>query len=352
MVESDPVTSLNAAPTQRPVGVLASLARGFDRITAHPVLIVPPIILDVVLWLGPRLGVGPFITSTAQTLAAPPGADALLQQQMASMQDVLTELGGRLNLLRSLSTLPAGVPSLMSGLMPASAPLHVGPQLELSDPALILGCWLVLTLCGLGLGTWYHRSIAASVAPGSELTGVLAGWVRMVLAAVLGYLGLALGTMGILLVGWAASWILPLLGVGLSFIAFSLFFWLVVYLVFTPHGIVRYGMGLFQAMAESVLLVRWNFLPTVGFLTLAVLISWLTGIAWGLPDPSSWLTGLGVLGHAFVSTMLLASSYVFYQSRREWLLRTRKALELQLQRFQQTANLEPGPELGSKEGDH
>ncbi len=352
MVESDPVTSLNEAPAQGPVEVLTSLARGFDRITARPVLILPPVLLDLFLWLGPRMGVAPFIRSTAQSLTPPAGADALLQQQAASIQTVMAELAGRLNLLRSLSSLPAGIPSLMSGLMPSSAPLQIGPQIELSNPTLILACWVGLTIAGLGLGTWYHRSIAASVAPGSPLTGLLPGWMRMILGAILGYVGLALGTLGILLVGWAASWILPLLGVGLSFIAFSLFFWLVVYLAFTPHGIVRYGMGLFQAMAESMLLVRWNFLPTVGFLTLAVLISWLTGIAWGLPQSTSWLTGLGVLGHTFISAMLLASSYVFYQSRREWLLRTRKTLEVQLQRLQQSANLEPGSDVGPIQGDH
>ncbi len=239
----------------------------------------------------------------------------------------------------------------MAGQMPASAPLQLGPQFQLADPTTILGLWLLLTLVGLALGTWYHRAIAASVAPGSELTPLATGWTRMVLAAVVGYVGLILGTVAILILGWAASWILPLLGVGISFIAFSLFFWLVVYLVFTPHGIVRYRMGLFSAMTESMLLVRWNFLPTVGFLTLAVLISWLTGLVWSLPQSASWISSLGIAGHAFVSTMLLVSSYVFYQGRREWLLRTRKALEIQIKKFQQAANMEPDSEMGKEEGD-
>jgi len=183
------------------------------------------------------------------------------------------------------------------------------------------------------------------------LTPLATGWLRMVLAAVLGYFGLILGTVAILILGWAAAWILPLLGVGVSFIAFSLFFWLVVYLVFTPHGIVRYRMGVFSAMTESMLLVRWNFLPTVGFLTLAVLISWLTGLAWSLPRSASWISSLSILGHAFVSTMLLVSSYVFYQGRREWLMRTRQALEVQLKKLQQAARMEPDSDLGREEGE-
>jgi len=351
MVESYPVGIISEGPAQGPIGVLASLAKGFDRVAARPVLILPPLVLDLLLWLGPRLGVAPFVRSTAQGLTVPPGADAMVQQQISSIQEIFSELAVRLNLLRSLSSLPAGIPSVMAGQMPSSAPMQIGPQVELADPLAIFGLWLMLTLIGLGLGTWYHRTIAASVAPESELTPLATGWLRMVLAAVLGYVGLILGTVAILILGWAAAWILPLLGVGVSFIAFSLFFWLVVYLVFTPHGIVRYRMGLFSAMTESMLLVRWNFLPTVGFLTLAVLISWLTGLAWSLPRSASWISSLSIVGHAFVSTMLLVSSYVFYQGRREWLMRTRQALEVQLKKLQQAARMEPDSDLGEEEGD-
>jgi hypothetical protein len=351
MVESEPVGTFNERPVQGPIGVLASLAKGFDRVAARPVLILPPLVLDLVLWLGPRLGIAPFVRATAKGLVAPPGADSVVQQQIASIQAIFNELAVRLNLLRSLSSLPAGIPSVIAGQMPASAPLQIGPQVELSDPVVILGLWLLLTAVGLGLGTWYHRTIAASVAPKDDLTSLAGGWVQMVLAAVLGYVGLMLGTVAILILGWAAGWILPLLGVGVSFIAFSLFFWLVVYLVFTPHGIVRYRMGLFSAMTESMLLVRWNFLPTVGFLTLAVLISWLTGLVWSLPEPGSWINSLSIVGHAFVSSMLLVSSYVFYQGRREWLLRTRRALEMQLRRFQQASAMEAGPDLERDEGE-
>jgi hypothetical protein len=351
MVESEPVGTVNEGPAQGPIGVLASLAKGFDRVAARPVLILPPLVLDLFLWLGPRLGIAPFVRATASSLTAPPGADALVQQQIASMQEIFNQLAVRLNLLRSLSSLPVGIPSVMAGQMPLNAPLKIGPQIELSEPVAILGLWMLITVVGLGLGTWYHRMLAASVAHDTDLTPLAMGWLKMVLAAVIGYVGLVLGTAAIFVLGWAAGWILPLLGVGVSFVAFSLFFWLVVYLVFTPHGIVRYRMGLFSAMTESVLLVRWNFLPTVGFLTLAVAISWLTGWVWSLPQPGSWISSLSILGHAFVSAMLLVSSYVFYQGRREWLIRTRHALEQQLKKFQQAAQMGPEPDMGREEGE-
>jgi hypothetical protein len=44
----------------------------------------------------------------------------------------------------------------------------------------------------------------------------------------------------------------------------------------------------------------------------------LAGLVWLLPDPGDWFAGLAVLGHAFVSAVLVAASYAFYAGRREW----------------------------------
>jgi hypothetical protein len=107
---------------------------------------------------------------------------------------------------------------------------------------------------------------------------------------------------------------------GVAFLGFTLLFWLAVYLAFTPHGLVRYGLGLFRAMRESVDIVRTNFFSTVTFLTAAVLLSWLTGYVWDLPASDSWFEILAIVGHAFVSAMLLVASYIFYIGRREALL--------------------------------
>jgi hypothetical protein len=41
-----------------PPNVIGSLRAGFDAVSSHVVLILLPLILDVFLWLGPRLSVG------------------------------------------------------------------------------------------------------------------------------------------------------------------------------------------------------------------------------------------------------------------------------------------------------
>lgn len=351
MVELAPVGTANESPASGPIGAFSALAVGFDRIAARPVLIIPPLLLDLLLWLGPRVGIEPFVRSVVDGLQVPNGAGPTVVQQVKSIQDLLNQAGAQFNLIRSLSTLPVGIPSLMAGLMPGSSPLaQIGP-FELADPLRIMIGWGVLTLLGLAFGTWYHKALARTVASQQPLVELGRGWLRMVAVAVIGYFGLMLGVFVTLLVGLAASWVLPLLGVGLSFIAFSLLFWLVIYLIFTPHGIVRYRMGVMQAMTESVMVVRWNFLSTVAFLILAFLIAWVTSIVWSLPATGSWLATLGIIGHAFVSAMLLTSSYAFYQGRREHLVRTRQAVKDQINRLQRQMALDADFQSGKEEGE-
>jgi hypothetical protein len=40
---------------------------------------------------------------------------------------------------------------------------------------------------------------------------------------------------------------------------------------------------------------------------------------WTIPANDSWLTLVGILGHAFIMTALLASSFVYYRDTAAWL---------------------------------
>jgi hypothetical protein len=180
----------------------------------------------------------------------------------------------------------------------------------------IPAAWLSLTIVGLGLGAAFHRGVAGAFAP-----SVGAGW-RLWLSTIglaalidVGIVAVAAVT---LVAAATAALLLPLFGVGVLFVGFSLTFWAAIYLFFTPHGMVRFRLGLFQAMRESVELVRWNLLGTTGLLAVLLAVDRLAGLVWLLPDPATWFTGLAVLGHAFVSAVLIAASYAFYGGRREW----------------------------------
>ena len=237
----------------------------------------------------------------------------------------MLQTGARFNLLSLVSTFPVGVPSLMAGSMPPASPLGSPWTMQVEGAGAILLAWLALTIVGLGMGTAFHRTIASPLPPSESHTPGWRLWLGIVALAVVVDSGLAILGLGTIVVASIVSLLIPLLGVGVLFIGFSLAFWAAIYLIFTPHGMVRHHLGLFKAMRESVDLVRWNLVGTTGLLAVLLSVDRLAGLVWLMPDPASWFAGLAVLGHAFVTAMLIAASYAFYAGRREWWLSRRLA---------------------------
>lgn len=276
--------------------------------------------LDLFLWLGPRLSMAGFIRRLAATLTAPAVTRPELADQAALAREALVGLGERFNLFSALSTFPVGIPSLMAAVMPEGSPLGPPGVVPLTGPAEIGMIWFGLTVAGLLAAAAYHMAVARVASPGAE-SG--AGWavaVRLLAMAGLAYAVLFVVASGSVLAAMVANLITPFLATGVFYLGFTILFWLGVYLVFTPHGLVRYRLGLLRAARESVRIVRRDFFPVVGFLAVIVLLSWISGLVWELPPADSWFSALAILGHAFVSGMLLAATYVFYIGRREAML--------------------------------
>jgi hypothetical protein len=62
------------------------------------------------------------------------------------------------------------------------------------------------------------------------------------------------------------------------------------------------------------------FLPGTGmFIVIAALISEGLNMVWTLPAASSWLTLIGIAGHAFVVTALLTASFIYYREGLRWM---------------------------------
>jgi hypothetical protein len=75
-------------------------------------------------------------------------------------------------------------------------------------------------------------------------------------------------------------------------------------------------------------MVRFT-LPNTGlFLLLFVLINQGLNFLWTTPAQTSWWMLVGIGGHAFISTALLAASFIYYRDINAWL----KVVFEQLQR--------------------
>lgn len=330
MVESLFVEAPSIRPPGPPIGVLASLVAGFDRVASHPALLLPPILLDLFLWFGPPLRMTSLIREATRVLTDLAAADPGMVERLRLIQADMADVAPRFNLFSALSSVPVGIPSLMAARLPPASPLGIVPGFEVTSAGAALATWGLLQAIGLGLGSAYHRAIARLHAPDLAPGGGWPLWGRMLAAGVLIYVGVMAATVVTILVVSLAALIIPILAVGVLFIGFSLLTWVAIYLAFTPHGMVRYRFGILRAMGESVILVRGNLFGVVGFLGMAFLISWLTGMLWELPGETSWLILLALFGHSIVSAALLAGSYAFYQGRWEWVARQRAAARAQV----------------------
>jgi len=54
------------------------------------------------------------------------------------------------------------------------------------------------------------------------------------------------------------------------------------------------------------------------FLLAAILIAQGLDLLWIAAPTDSWLTLVGITGHAFIYTALIASSFIYYQKSSEW----------------------------------
>jgi hypothetical protein len=251
-------------------------------------------------------------------LIVPYGADEAITEQIEILRSITSDLGQRLNLFVMISNIPAGISSLMTSRLPVDNPVGRSLEVPVESLLIIIFVLVVLMVIGQGMGTQFHLWIAQQVAPDAKMADRWTASVKMILLACALYAVIIVFGFGLAFVASLSAIVLPFFGLIVIFIGSTIGFWVFVYLFFTPHGIVRYGMGVLKAMMESATLVRWNLLPALGYLGISFGISWLAGQAWLLPTEDSWYLLLAIVGHAFISATLLAGSYTFYQGRREW----------------------------------
>jgi hypothetical protein len=111
----------------------------------------------------------------------------------------------------------------------------------------------------------------------------------------------------------------PILAGAAFFILLALSFWLIVPLFFTPHGIFVRRQNAFYSIFTSLRMARFA-LPTSGLFVICwFLLSTGLNFLWSVPSGGSWMTLVGIGGHAFITTALLSASFVYYRDMNAWL---------------------------------
>ncbi|MBI3240949.1 MAG: hypothetical protein HYZ49_01480 [Chloroflexi bacterium] len=307
-----------------PVGIIESLTTGFEAVASHLSLLLLPIILDLFLWLGPHLSVNPIAQRSIDFLRSIEFTDPASLQGRQIWVDILQELGRRTNIFTLLSTAPLGVPSLMTSQLPILLP-GGQPVLWLVDNELFfLTLALAFSITGLLLGAIYFSTIGSLLQDGDRptliqtLRRVLINWARLAAFCVVVGFSMVFISLPVLVFIGILQIISPALaGLGIS-VWGALMLWLFLYLAFSMHGMVLKDRGVFGSILDSVRLVQWNIWPVMGLFAVIAVLNWGLGYVWSLPAPDSWLTLAGIGGHAFVSTGLVAATFVFYKDRYRW----------------------------------
>ena len=303
----------------RPPGLVAALAAGFDITANHIALILMPIVLDVFLWLGPRLRMktllGPVMNELATTAIPVPAS----LPDAASMQQLWSEFLTHFNLFGLLRTFPLGVSSLMSAGVTDQLPLSAPLTWQVSSYSGMLASWLVIIVSGWLLGSLYFYWVSGITYAKDEKRSLKRSLLQGGLLSIT-WLGLALLAGLPSLLGFS---LLALISPGLAqigiFIIMLLAIWIILPVFFSPHGIYAYQQNAFASILQSLRMARFT-LPTSGlFLMSSFLISEGLGYLWRIPPSESWLTLVGILGHAFISTSLLAASFIYYRDINLWL---------------------------------
>ncbi|HJQ15060.1 MAG TPA: hypothetical protein VJ830_09955 [Anaerolineales bacterium] len=319
-----------------PPGVMGSLRAGFNVVSSHVWLIVLPLILDVLLWLGPRLSVGgllnPFfrlVFNQARTTLT----SASDQERFASYQDAFSEVLERFNLLSLLGRLqafPVGISSLLAQTMPVNTPLGSQDVIQITSIPGLFGLGLLFTVLGWVVGGLYFRWVSGiALSDADRVTMIRPSWaiIQTLILSVVWVIGLMMILIPAMFVLAFLTLLSPLLASGVLLVAFFFSFWLIVPLFFTPHGIFVRRQNAFYSIFTSLRMARFT-LPTSAMFVLCVfLLSTGLNYLWSVPTGDSWMLLVGIAGHAFITTALLAASFVYYRDMNAWLQRVFEQLQ-------------------------
>ena len=306
-------------PADHPIGIIQSLAAGFDLVTRYPGLMLLPVLLDVFLWLGPHLSAYPLFRAYLDFLQSPEMQAMLASNspaQLEQLQKLLDQSGQMFNLFWWLSPTLLGVPGLMVGVPANKLPNGIPATWQVSNVLVYLVLFVVLSIAGLALSAIYWAMLASRVrGERLGLQRIAALWwglcqvtLLVIVAALTVGLPTFLAALVAALFSVVAAQIVLMLGG-------SLLVWLGFYLAFILHGIALRDWRVIQSARASILLMRTQFPPTMGLVILAVAIYIGMGYVWNIPASDSWLRAAGILGNAFTATGVLAATALYYMNR-------------------------------------
>jgi hypothetical protein len=287
-------------------------------------LILIPVVLDLLLWLGPRVNVAPVFDEFARaysSLANAEGVTPEIAQMVDQLSGSIREMGQGTNLLNGLvSGVLLHVPSLP---VVGASWLPQG-SVDISTASEAVVWWLIFSLLGLLIGVIYLTTLArklpigsvAGARAGQVAVSVLRHWLQVIGFVVIAALALMILYLPISFVVGLLMLASPAFGSAVAALAGAITLIIFFYLYFVTAALIMDNVPLNVAITRSMRLVQENFWSTLGFVMLSSLIG--LGIALLLvqfANTAWWSALLAIVVNAYIGTGLTMALLVFYRSR-------------------------------------
>jgi hypothetical protein len=333
-------------------GIVDALSTGLIRVWQRPWLMLIPVLVDLGIWLAPRLSIQPLVESFVQSWqgmllqAAAPGQLPNMDQTVQLVRDAATQIGSQVNLMAVLGGSWLGAPSVVAmgqaTRMTFITDLVLAPAgLSLNTPPMAAPVWQSATMQirGVGslllvvLGLWllgqittalYLRWACAGWQDGSAWDG-LAGFLRLVprlalfsiiIMVVVFVLRLPLA-IALTMLNFSNSSILAMLALMFAGVALWLTLWFLTATFFVNEAILLEGQPVGRSIARSATLVHQNFGRAIGLVAMINLLLEGFRVVWGYVGQTPLGAALAILGNAYLATSMLMATFAFYEGLRK-----------------------------------
>ncbi len=321
-----------------PPKLIPSLVEGFHTIANHIYIILFPILYDLLLWFGPMIRIKKLLlpavleASEISASAYGPESEVLIESSKA----IWTALLSQLNLLYGLRTYPVGIPSLLLSKGIGENPIGAVNIIEMQSIGATFWIFLGLAVAGVILGSLYFALIAGAVDENGiswNVNSLFKQIMQTIILALILIAGLIILSIPTICLISSIVLFLPSLGeLPIMLFGFVLV-WMLLPLAFSPHGIFSSQFKATTSIANSIKLVRSLMSITGLFFISLILLGYGLDVLWSTPKADSWMLLVGIIGHAFISSALIAASFSFYKKGLRWLQARLQAMNAGKQKF-------------------
>lgn len=295
--------------------IFGVIGEGFKTLSSHLYLLLFPIGIDLYYLFGTRYTIKEFAAQIIDQLTSLSQLSQQSSETVTQAVDLLRTFFEHFSLTAALRTYPVGIPSLLASRPLAENPLGSLKTIEVTNIGQMFLLVLLFSLIGLILGTIYYLATSRTTHISSQkptFKASLSVFLNLFLLSIIMLIGGFIISFPITLVFSLLSLLSPILGTIFYFVVAMIALTFIIPLYFSPHAIIVLGQNAIKAINTSFKTIRPFYSNASLFLTMELLIAYLTNLLWESPADNSAMLFVGIFGHALVTTALLIASFHYF----------------------------------------